>query len=50
MVPHGVPGMNVNALLPTGVEMLEPISGQHQMMGIAAQVMPVPQSLLWRLA
>ena len=43
VVPHGVPGMNVNALLPTGVEMLEPISGQHFMTGIAVRVTAVRQ-------
>jgi hypothetical protein len=36
-----VPGMNVNALIPTGVTMLEPLSGQHRMTGIAVQVTPV---------
>jgi hypothetical protein len=43
VVPHGVPGMNVNALLPTGMEMLEPISGQHFMTGIAVRVTVVCQ-------
>ncbi len=43
VVPHGVPGMNVNALLPTGVEMLEPISGQHFMTGIVVRVTVVCQ-------
>jgi hypothetical protein len=38
VVPHGVPGMNVNALIPTGVERLEPLSGQHYMTGITVQV------------
>ena len=33
VVPHGVPGMNVNALIPSGVTMLEPLSGQHRMTG-----------------
>jgi formate dehydrogenase len=40
VVPHGVPGMNVNALIPTGVAMLEPLSGQHYMTGISVQVSP----------
>jgi formate dehydrogenase len=44
VIPHGVPGLNVNALIPTGVTMLEPLSGQHQMTGIAVQITPVPQS------
>jgi len=43
VIPHGVPGMNVNALLPTGVEMLEPISGQHFMTGIVVRVTVVCQ-------
>jgi anaerobic selenocysteine-containing dehydrogenase len=38
VVPHGVPGMNVNALMPSGVTHLEPLSGQHRMTGIAVQV------------
>jgi hypothetical protein len=38
VMPHGVPGMNVNALIPTGVGMLEPLSGQHYMTGITVQV------------
>jgi formate dehydrogenase len=44
VIPHGVPGLNVNALIPTGVRMLEPLSGQHRMTGIAVQVTPVSQS------
>jgi formate dehydrogenase len=46
VVPHGVPGMNVNALLPSGVAHLEPLSGQHRMTGIAVQVTVAPQSSL----
>jgi len=42
VVPHGVPGMNVNALMPTGMTMLEPLSGQHRMTGIAVQVTVAP--------
>jgi hypothetical protein len=38
VVPHGIPGMNVNALIPTGVAMLEPLSGQHCMTGLTVQV------------
>jgi anaerobic selenocysteine-containing dehydrogenase len=44
VVPHGVPGMNVNALVPSGVTHLEPLSGQHRMIGIAVQVTVAPQS------
>jgi formate dehydrogenase len=43
VVPHGVPGMNVNALMPSGVTHLEPLSGQHRMTGIAVQVTLAPQ-------
>jgi anaerobic selenocysteine-containing dehydrogenase len=44
VVPHGVPGINVNALIPTGVTMLEPLSGQHHMTGIVVQVTRAPQT------
>ena len=43
VVPHGVPGMNVNALMPSGITHLEPLSGQHRMTGIAVQVVAAPQ-------
>ncbi len=43
VVPHGVPGMNVNALMPSGVTHLEPLSGQHRMTGIDVQVTVAPQ-------
>ena len=43
VVPHGVPSMNVNALMPSGVTQLEPLSGQHHMTGIAVQVTLAPQ-------
>jgi len=43
VVPHGVPGMNVNALMPSGVTQLEPLSGQHRMTGIVVQVTLAPQ-------
>jgi formate dehydrogenase len=38
VVPHGVPGMNVNALIPSGATMLEPLSGQHRMTGMPVRV------------
>lgn len=38
VVPHGIPGLNVNALIPSGREWLEPLSGQHVMTGIAVQI------------
>ena len=43
VVPHGVPGMNINALMPSGITHLEPLSGQHRMTGIAVQVSAAPQ-------
>jgi formate dehydrogenase len=46
VVPHGVPGINVNALMPSGVTHLEPLSGQHRMTGIAVQVTAAQQSCL----
>jgi formate dehydrogenase len=36
--PHGLEGANVNALIPSGVEFVEAISGQHWMTGIPASV------------
>ncbi len=41
VVPHGLSEMNVNALIPTGIEMIEPLSGQHRMTGIPVRVTPV---------
>jgi formate dehydrogenase len=41
VMPHGLPEGNVNALLPTGLEMLEPLSGQHRMTGIVVRLTPV---------
>jgi hypothetical protein len=46
VVPHGVPGINVNAVMPSGVTHLEPLSGQHRMTGIAVQVTLAPQRSL----
>lgn len=40
VVPHGVPDVNVNRVIPSGVEAIERISGQHVMTGIAAHVSP----------
>jgi hypothetical protein len=31
----------VNALIPTGIAMIEPLSGQHRMTGIPVRVTPV---------
>lgn len=40
VVPHGVPGLNVNALIPSGEEAVERLSGQHHMTGVAVSVAP----------
>ena len=40
VVPHGLPNANVNALIPSGVEMIEPLSGQHRLTGIPVRVSP----------
>jgi anaerobic selenocysteine-containing dehydrogenase len=42
VLPHGIPTANVNALIPTGVGMLEPVSGQRRMTGIAVQLTLLP--------
>jgi hypothetical protein len=41
VVPHGVPGVNINGLIPSSADCLEPLSGQHWMTGIAVRVIPV---------
>jgi formate dehydrogenase len=41
VVPHGLPGININALIPGGADRVERISGQLTMTGIAAQVAAV---------
>ncbi len=38
VVPHGIPGANVNALIPSGPDAIEWLSGQHLMTGIPARV------------
>ncbi len=38
VVPHGIPGANVNALIPSGPDAIEWLSGQHVMTGITARV------------
>lgn len=40
VIPHGLPGANVNALIPSAPDSIEPISGQHRMTGIAVRVGP----------
>ncbi|MEM9453830.1 MAG: molybdopterin-dependent oxidoreductase [Myxococcota bacterium] len=41
VVPHGLPDLNVNRLIPAGVEHIERVSGQLTMTGVRAQVVPV---------
>ncbi|MFN7950220.1 MAG: molybdopterin-dependent oxidoreductase [bacterium] len=38
VVPHGIPGANVNALIPSGPDAIEWLSGQHVMTAIAVRV------------
>jgi len=42
VLPHGLAMANVNALIPTGLEMIEPVSGQHRLTGLPVRVTPVP--------
>jgi formate dehydrogenase len=42
VVPHGLPGVNVNGLIPSSPDRLEPLSGQHWMTGIPVCVTPIP--------
>lgn len=41
VVPHGLPEVNVNDVIPSGPGMVEPVSGQHWMTGIPVEVVPV---------
>lgn len=38
IVPHGLPDVNVNALLPSGPDFVEPISGNHLMTGLPVHI------------
>jgi len=38
VVPHGLPGVNVNRVIPSGQDMVEPVSGQHIMTGVPVSV------------
>jgi formylmethanofuran dehydrogenase subunit D len=38
VVPHGLPDVNVNAVIPSGVAAVERISGQHWMTGVPVEV------------
>lgn len=40
VVPHGIAELNVNALIPSGPDRLEPLSGQHVMTGIPVRITP----------
>lgn len=42
VVPHGLPDANINDLIPSGAANLEPISGQHRLVGIPVRVMAAP--------
>jgi anaerobic selenocysteine-containing dehydrogenase len=37
-VPHGIPGLNINDVIPAGAAAIERLSGQLRMTGIAAEV------------
>jgi anaerobic selenocysteine-containing dehydrogenase len=41
VAPQGLPETNVNALIPSGHERIEPLSGQHYMTGIPVRVVPL---------
>ena len=41
VAPHGLPGHNVNQLIPSSPDRIEPLSGQHWMTGIPVRVTPV---------
>ncbi len=41
VLPHGLTGPNVNALLPGGPAFAEPLSGQHWMTGIPVSIQPL---------
>jgi anaerobic selenocysteine-containing dehydrogenase len=38
VVPHGIPGASINALIPSGPLMIEALSGQHKMTNISVQI------------
>jgi formate dehydrogenase len=42
VVPHGLPDVNVNAVIPSGPDAVERVSGQHWMTGIPVQVSKAP--------
>jgi anaerobic selenocysteine-containing dehydrogenase len=44
VIPHGVPGLNVNGIIPSGPEAIERLSGQHRMTGIPARVLARPSA------
>ena len=38
VVPHGLPDVNVNRLIASDPQFIEPISGMHQMVGHSVQI------------
>jgi hypothetical protein len=42
LLPHGLPDANVNAVIPSGPDAVERISGQRWMTGIPLQVRAAP--------
>jgi formate dehydrogenase len=44
VVPHGLPTINVNALIPSGPGSVERVSGQHQMTGISVSVLSIAKA------
>ena len=45
IVPHGVPNHNINALIPSGVAYVEPLSGNHWMTGFPVTVTAVDKPI-----
>jgi hypothetical protein len=41
VAPHGLMESNVNALIPSGLDRIEPMSGQYRMTGSLVQVQPL---------
>jgi hypothetical protein len=45
VVPHGLPDVNVNAIVPSGVDAIERVSGTSWMTGIPARVERVARAV-----
>jgi anaerobic selenocysteine-containing dehydrogenase len=43
-VPHGLGSININAIIPSGAEAIEAVSGQHIMTGVPVRVRPAGQA------